>query len=45
MTICESVDGMRCIVANSTPNLYHSGLREVGGVEHFEVVLAEEEIA
>lgn len=45
MTIHESVDEMRCIVANTMLNLYCGGLQEVGEVQNLEVALAKDEIA
>jgi len=35
---------MRCIVANTTLNLYHGGLQEVEKTEHLKVSLMEDEI-
>jgi hypothetical protein len=45
MTICEGVDEMRHIVANTTLNFYHDGFQEVREVECLEVALTEDEIA
>jgi hypothetical protein len=45
MIICEDVNEMRCIMANTMFNLYRGGLQEVGEVKRLEVILTKDEIA
>jgi hypothetical protein len=44
-TIHEGVDKIRYIMANTTLNLCHGGLQEVGEAECLETSLTEDEIA
>jgi len=44
MTIHKGINEMRHLVANTTLNLCHGGLQEVGEVERLEVTLAEDKI-
>ena len=44
MIICEGVDEMRHVVANTMLNFYHGELQEVGEVKCLKVALIEDEI-